>query len=210
MNNIETRTGDISNAYLTAHTTDKIVFNSGPEFAPFGYAGHLLLVKNYLYVLNSYGSRFHSRLSDALTALVFVPSMGGCNIWMRNEGDCFAYMYFYCGDLVFMHKDPDHVFDSFRGKGFTIKETSAPEYFLGGDFGFVKEPKTYNEILTWGHKTYVKRIMDNFNNNFGSDPSKQHAAMPPGYKPEIDTTDLYNDAEKAQYWQCIGEMKWAV
>ena len=30
LNNIETRTGDISNAYLTAHTTEKILFNSGP------------------------------------------------------------------------------------------------------------------------------------------------------------------------------------
>ena len=30
LNNIETRTGDISNSYLTARTTDNIVFNVGP------------------------------------------------------------------------------------------------------------------------------------------------------------------------------------
>ena len=48
MNNIETCTGDISNVCLTAHTTEKIIFNSGPEFSPFGHAGHLLLIKTAL------------------------------------------------------------------------------------------------------------------------------------------------------------------
>ena len=78
-----------------------------------------------------------------------------------------------------MHKDPDHVFDFIRGKGFTIKETSAPDYFLGGDFEIVKDPKTNNKILTWGSKTYVNQMLENFNNTFGFEPSKSHAAMPP-------------------------------
>ena len=45
---------------------------------------------------------------------------------------------------------------------------------------------------------------------FVFDLSKQHAAMPPGYKSEIDTTELWNDAEKAQYLKCIGKMQWDV
>ena len=47
-NNIEICTGDIRNSYLTARTTDKIVFNGGTEFSPFGHAGHLLLIKTTL------------------------------------------------------------------------------------------------------------------------------------------------------------------
>ena len=61
-----------------------------------------------------------------------------------------------------------------------------------------------------GSKTYVKRMMDNFNNTFGFEPSKQHSTMPPHYKRDIDTTDLFDDADKAQYWKCIGDMKWDV
>ena len=87
LNNIETHTGNTSNAYLTARTNDKIVFNAGPKCAPFGRSGHLILINTALYGLKSYGARFHSRLSDDLTALGFVPSMGGCYIWMRNKGD---------------------------------------------------------------------------------------------------------------------------
>ena len=67
----------------------------------------------------------------------------------------------------------------------------------------VKEPKTDNGIITWGSKTYGKRMMENFNKCFGFEPSKQHARIPPDYKTEIDTTVSYKDAEKEQYWQCI-------
>ena len=77
---------------------------------------------------------------------------------------------------------------------------SAPDYFLGGDFECVKEPKTNNKILKWVSKIHVKKMMDKFKNTFGFDPSNQHAAMPPEYNPELETTELCTDTEKAQYW----------
>ena len=40
--------------------------------------------------------------------------------------------------------------------------------------------------------------MENFKNTFGFEPSKQHSAMPPDYKTELDTTDLCTDTEKGQ------------
>ena len=81
--------------------------------------------------------------------------------------------------MIVLQKDPGHVFDSIRGKEFITKYTSAPYYFLGGYFERVKDPKTDNEILTWGSKTYVKCLMENFNNTFGFEASKQHATMNP-------------------------------
>ena len=87
LNNIETCTGDTSNAYMTAQTNDDILFKSKPKFAPFGHTGHLLIINNVLYGLKSYGVRFHSQLSDDLKSPVLIPSMGGCDIWMRNKGD---------------------------------------------------------------------------------------------------------------------------
>ena len=48
--------------------------------------------------------------------------MGGCDIWMRNKGDYYSCVALYCDDPIVVHKDPDHVFDSIIGKGFTIKE----------------------------------------------------------------------------------------
>ena len=62
LNIIEARTGDISSSYLTACTTEKIIFNDGPEFENFGHAGQLLLIKTALFGLNSYVSRFHFQI----------------------------------------------------------------------------------------------------------------------------------------------------
>ena len=85
----------------------------------------------------------------------------------------------YCNYLIVVHKEPDRLFDSIREKCFTIKETSAPEYFLEGDFESAKEPNTDNDILAWGYKTYVKCMMDNSKNTFIFEPSKQYSAMLP-------------------------------
>ena len=59
LNNIDTLTGYLGNAYLTARTT-KILLNSVTNFATFGHAGHLIIINTALYGLNSSGSRFHS------------------------------------------------------------------------------------------------------------------------------------------------------
>ena len=52
--------------------------------------------------------------------------------------------------------------------------------------------------------------MENFNNTFGFDLSKQHSGMPPNYKPGMDTTGLCKDAKKYKYWQFIGEIQWSI
>ena len=98
---------------------------------------------------------------------------------MRNKGEYYSYMACYFYDMVSVHKYSDHIFDSIRGNGFTIKETSAPDYFLGGYFRCFKDPKTNIMILTWGSKTYVKRMVEKFKNTFVFDPSKKHSVMPP-------------------------------
>ena len=97
-----------------------------------------------------------------------------------------------------------------RAPTYAIKETSDPDYFLGGYFKRVKDPNTDNKILTWGSKIYVKQMIENFKNTFGFDPSKQHSTIPPDYNRKLYTTKLFADTEKAQYWQCIGEMQWSV
>ena len=70
LNNMETCTGDISNAYLTACITEKIVFNDGPEFAPFGHECQFILINNELYGLKNSGTRFSFHFSYDLTALI--------------------------------------------------------------------------------------------------------------------------------------------
>ena len=52
--------------------------------------------------------------------------------------------------------------------------------------------------MTWGSKKYVKSIMENFKSTFGFEPSKQHSEMPPDYKPELYTTEIFTETKKEQ------------
>ena len=52
--------------------------------------------------------------------------------------------------------------------------------------------------------------MDNIKNTFDFEPSKKNSLMLPAYKSKKDTTDFFNDADKAQYWKYIGEIQWAI
>ena len=54
---------------------------------------------------------------------------------------------------------------------------------------------------------YLYQTYDgNFKNTFCFEPPKKNSTMPPDYKTGIDTTELWNDDEKEQYRQCIGDM----
>ena len=124
--------------------------------------------------------------------------MGVCDIWIRDEDDYYSYVVCYCDYLIVVHQGPECVFDSIQGKVFTIKDKSALEYFLGGDFEWVKESNSNNEILTWGSNNYANCMMDNFKNTFLFELYKQHSAMNTDYKPELYITDNWNDADKDQ------------
>ncbi len=67
LNHLLIWTTDVGNAYLESYTQEKVYFIAGPEFAPFGLEGHiLLLIVRALYGLKSSGLRWWERLSDVL------------------------------------------------------------------------------------------------------------------------------------------------
>ena len=73
LNDLELMAADVGNAYLEAHTKEKVAFIAGPEFGPL--EGHVLLIRKALYGLRSSGARFHEKFADTLRALGFIPSL---------------------------------------------------------------------------------------------------------------------------------------
>ena len=60
LNGLKLTGGDVGNAYLKAHTTEKVCVRAGPEFGPL--EGHLLVIKKALHGLRTSGARFHVKL----------------------------------------------------------------------------------------------------------------------------------------------------
>ncbi len=66
-NDLEVKTADIENAYLTAPINEKIWCTLGPEFG--GHAGKRAIIVRALYGLKSAGSSFRNHLADCMCHL---------------------------------------------------------------------------------------------------------------------------------------------
>ena len=80
------------------------------------------------------------------------------------------------------------------------------DYHLGGNFG--QDP---DGTLYWGSRTYIKKMLDNYEREFGSQPSKKPSApLPTGDHPELDDTSLLDDAGIKIYQSMIGALQWCI
>ena len=83
LNDLQTWSTDIGNAYLESNTQDMIYIVAGKEFASVGLEGHVLIIVKALYGLKSSGLRWWEVLSDVFRQLGFRPSKTEKDIWMR-------------------------------------------------------------------------------------------------------------------------------
>jgi len=195
---------------LPPRQTRRLFFSAGPEFAPFGHEGHLMQVVGACYGLRDSGARFHERLSEVLSKEGFVPSKADRDLWMKDCGTHYEYICTYVDDLLFVGKDPEAFFDRLKNvHDFKLKGVGEPEYHLGGDFKRTTHPESF---LTWGSKTYIKRMMANYEQMFGEPIPKRkiHAPLPPDDHPEVDESELCDEVDQKHYMSMIGELQWAI
>ena len=71
LNGLDTCATDIGNAYLEAHTNEKVCFIAGSEFRDL--QGHLLIIDKALYDLRTSGKSWHDKFADCLREIGFSP-----------------------------------------------------------------------------------------------------------------------------------------
>ena len=210
LNDLDVWVGDIKSAYLTSRTSEQVVFYAGPEFASHGHEGHLMKVVGACYGLRDSGARFHERLSDVLHQEGFVPSKADRDLWMKDCGDHYEYICTYVDDLLFVGKDPEMFFKRLREiHKFQLNGVGEPKYHLGGDFHRAVKPEP---ILTWGSKTYIRRMLANYKNIFHEEVKKKKVYSPleRGDHPELDESEFCDELNKKHYLCMVGELQWAV
>ena len=94
-------------------------------------------------------------------------------------------------------------------KRFTLKGVGKPEYFLGADMAFETEADG-SKTFTMGSKTYVKRILKQFELVMGYKPKKVKTPLDPKDHPELDESELMDEKAKKIYWSLMGMLQWAV
>ena len=205
LNNLEFWATDIGNAYLEAHTAEKVCIVAGPEFG--ALEGHILVISKALYGLRSSGARWHDRFADCMSELKFFPCKAEPDIWMRQSENGYEYIAVYVDDLAIAMKNPKEFVDILETQyKFKTKGTGPIVFHLGMDF-FRDEDNT----LCLSSTKYIEKLMMNYERMFGQQP-KQNVSSPieKGDHPETDSSELLDTKGVQMYQSMIGALQWMV
>jgi hypothetical protein len=220
LNDLEVKTADIENAYLTAPVGEKIWCRLGPEFG--ADAGKKAIIVRALYGLKSAGASFRNHLADCMRHLGWESCKADPDVWLKSEvrGDdgyhYYAYCLLYVDDILVVHhdgikalKEIDHFFKTKPG---SIRD---PEFYLGAKLRQMTLP---NGVHAWGMSSskYIQAAVANVKAYHSLHfPTRLWAKrtsgpFPLNYAPELDTTPEL-DATHASFYQTqIGVLRWCV
>ena len=134
-NDLNVMAAEIGNAYLHAHTKEKVYIVAGPEFGP-DLEGRVMLVLKSLYSLTTFAARWHEELSKTLRGMEFTPTKADHHLWIKDCGTHYEYLCTWVDDIVVASKDAMAILNEFKIKAkYTLKGVGEPSYYLGGNFG---------------------------------------------------------------------------
>ena len=176
LNDLEVKTSDIQNAYLTAPCSEKIWTTLGSEFGP-DLAGKKALVVRALYGLKSAGASFRNHLAECMRNLGYSSCLADPDLWFKEEtrlsdgAKYYAYFLLYVDDCQVIHHAADtdlHELDHlFKMKSGSIGD---PNMYLGAKLSKVV---LKNGVEAWATSSskYVQEAVSNseayFHEHFG-------------------------------------------
>ncbi len=222
LNDLEVLSADIQNAYLNAHTKERVYTIAGPEFGK--DQGRPVLIVRALYGLKSSGARFRDHVAHTLREGGFVSSQGDPDVWMRpaTKKDGFEYWEYvlcYVDDILVFSEKPKAVMDYLASR-YTLKEGSVkePDQYLGAQISKFRIDGAEDPDKTrWAMSSdlYIKRAIKDVETELetsGSGGLKTKVTTPcvQGYRPEIDVSPELSP-KAANYFQgLIGILRWCV
>ena len=220
LNDLEVKTSDVQNAYLTAPCDEVIHTTLGTEFIE--DEGKTAIIVQALYGLASAGASFRNHLADCMRHLGYTSCLADPDLWYRpmvrpeDNSNYYSYILLYMDDcLCICHDDKAeiHKIDKF----FAMKKGSVgdPDVYLGAK---VKRMEMLNGVQAWALSSskYVQEAVQNVENylrdELGGWTLRKRAPTPfmSEYEPHMDTTKQVS-MELATYYQSqIGILRWMV
>ncbi len=220
LNDVEVKTADIENAYITAPCSEKIWTVLGPEFGP--DAGKKAFVVRALYGLKSAGASFCNHLADCMRHLGFTPCLADPDLWLKAaekpDGSAYyAYVLLYVDDVMVIHHDAMSVLARID-KYFKLKPDSIgdPTMYLGAT---LKKMWLENGVQAWVNSPakYVWSLVENvqkYLTDLGDDrwklPKKCSNPFAADYEPELDESEVLTPVLASWYASLIGMLRWMV
>jgi hypothetical protein len=198
--------GDVGNAYLNAHTNEKVYVICGPEFGP-ELEGRLAIVRKGLYGLKTSGNRWHAHFAATLYKMNFIPTRFDPNVWIkkREDGSGYDYISTYVDDFLITAKDPwpymEHLQTVYKIKN----PEERPSNYLGATY--VGSPEEY---WTVNCKAYIKEALVTIERMHNESLREEKTPVATGDHPEEDESTLLDNKLHRQYQSLIGMAQWLV
>jgi hypothetical protein len=103
LHDVEVKTADVENAYLTAPTSEKVWTTCGPEFG--ADAGKKAIIVRALYGLKGSGTSYRNHIADCIRHLRYESCKADPDLWMmprtREDGfEYYSYVLIYVDDIL--------------------------------------------------------------------------------------------------------------
>ncbi len=155
LNDCEVLGADISNAYLTAPTTERVWTVLGPEWG--ADAGRRAIIVRALYGLKSSGAAYRNHLASYLRELNFKSCLADPDVWLctacRQDGEAYyEYLLVYVDDLLAISEQPQAILNDVNTY-FHLKPESVgtPDLYLGAKLSKTKLP---NGVTAWCNSSH--------------------------------------------------------
>ena len=179
--------GDITNAFVTAYTNEKIYCIAGLEFGEEN-KGKTIIIRKALYGLASSAERFHSHLANTLRSFGFEPTRYDNDVWFRLDETAKYYEYVctHVDDFMVVSKNPEKIMKEIETV-FKVKDDSKgpPDYYLGNDYKRDSQGR-------WciGCKKYLKEALIRVESIMGINLLKRNRPIEVGDHPEEDESKV--------------------
>ena len=220
LNDLEVKSADIQNAYITAPNKEKIWTICGPEFGQ--NQGKRAFIVRALYGLKSAGAAFRAHLADCMHTLGFKPCLADPDVWMKlstrpeDNFQYYTYVLLYVDDVLVVSHDGMKVLkqlDYF----FKMKKDSMgdPDLYLGAKLRNVRLP---NGVDSWSLspskyvQEAVRRVQEFLKTKKNGMKLAKSATSPFAreYYPELDLSKELDRDDASFYHSQIGVLRWMV
>ena len=202
LNNLELWGADIGNAYLEAHTQEKLFIIGGAEFEEL--QGLILIFNKALYGLKSSGKRWAEKFYDIIKDMGFTPSKADPCVWENKALKCYEYVAIYVDDLCIAAQYPGQIIQTLK-KDFKLKvKGDGPlSHHLGADYTRDKD-----NTLVCQPKKYIERLDESYHSMFKKNrPKNTRTPLDKNDHPELDDTELLEIKSTQHYFTMIGQLQ---
>ena len=220
LNDLEVKTSDIQNAYLTAPCSEKAHITLGTEFGE--NKGKTAINFRALYGLALSAASFRNHLADCMFHLGYKSCLEDPDLWYKpdiREEDKFkyySYLLLYVDDCLWIHLSAEEEFNKIdKFLKMMAGSIGDPDNYLGAK---VKPMKMNNGVTAWAisPSIYVNKAVNNCEKWIQENmPEHKHSCrasnpFPTDYYTDLDTRAELDEEQATHHQSQIGILHWIV